>query len=261
MKFISWRLFYILIAVVIVFNAIYLYLTAWSRQPNIIAKRLINHHFHKSLLQFDGKNLIILLEQENQTDLELIPKPKSLERYWLDQVIQYVKTEEDLNFMDIGAKHGFFSLAVAAFGRRVLSVDSQPKHIVMVVQSLIANGLDKHVDLFLNYIGPYQSFEDKGREIQTISIDDLLYYTKRESPILMRINHEEPFEALNTANRFFSHRNITAVLMTIYNKNHYKKIKLFFKDKRFFSFSNFSSKKTSIPNQTRWPITVLWKRS
>lgn len=174
----------------------------------------------------------------------------SIETGKINNVINHFTSDPTLNFIDVGANLGVFSLNVAKLGRRVLAVEALNKNVQHACLSIRDGGLQNNIKILHNALsdrsgmvvnlgvdvknmgGTFVDFESDNIKktkrqygliiggtygsVLTITLDNILELEeiKDFKNVIMKIDIEGyEYKALLGAEKFFDSVNVKAVLM------------------------------------------------
>ncbi|XP_005111170.2 uncharacterized protein LOC101856851 [Aplysia californica] len=165
------------------------------------------------------------------------------ESHLVHQMAEVLKSDPTLQFIDMGANIGVYTMFAAACGKTVLSVEMLPANIHQIQHSLAESGLSNQVTLVNNALfsdhrsltanfisgnvgathlnvsktdfAKYGMQEDNSHTVtvKTICIDDLIPLLKSRK-VLIKIDIERTeAKALSCAHKFFDEVDVRAIQM------------------------------------------------
>lgn len=168
-----------------------------------------------------------------------IKKYRTWEDHNVKLVVDFLKLNEDVEFLDLGCNIGVYTLTVAKLGRRVVAVDANVANLIFLSRSLVLGGLqDRDVTLLWNAVSDrveevglvpgYRNIGGTGvktlgksdiidehteEKIISITLDDLVgFFENRTVFIKMDIEKYE-WKALSGAKTFLTRVNVEYILM------------------------------------------------
>ncbi|XP_046363452.1 uncharacterized protein LOC124140112 [Haliotis rufescens] len=206
-------------------------------------------------------------------------------------ILSELEKDPELGFMDLGSHVGAFSLSVAKFGRKVVSVDPLIENVQRLCKSIQKGGFTDRMTILFNPLGADHSFVnfkpisdnlggtsviassgssstspcDEPANSYTITLDDTLPYLPFKKAVLKMDIQEYEYYALSGAGRFFKEIEVPAILMEwVLMKSDINGKNLV----DLLSNWNYSAyepiiggKKLDINQFLSWPYDVLWKKA
>ena len=210
----------------------------------------------------------------------------------VDVIVQMLKADKELAFIDIGSSIGQFSLVAASMGRKVIAVDAFVRHTLMLARAVVLNNYQNLVRIVHNALSntyrnislvAFSGNPDRIRmktneyatmpvaeQVPTILMDDLVHVVDFRRA-LMKINiagQEVP--ALLQSVKLFTKVNIPVIIMewrggyrnwcrTDEEKAMVTLLLSFFKT-RGYRVYNTNMTSLDVNNWDHWPFHIIWKR-
>jgi FkbM family methyltransferase len=155
-------------------------------------------------------------------------------------IVSLLKKDPELGFMDLGSHMGVFSLSVAKFGRKVVSVDPLIENVQRLCKSVQKGGFTENVTIIFNPLSDKHAVVNFKREVgniggttvveaskattnadpgddsgdsYTVTLDDILPLLPFKKAILKMDVQEHEYHVLRGATKFFQHVHVPAILM------------------------------------------------
>ncbi|KAJ8307256.1 hypothetical protein KUTeg_015340 [Tegillarca granosa] len=174
----------------------------------------------------------------------LLLKRVGLKLNEIGQLLDYLKSDQNLNFIDIGANLGVFSLTVAKSGRKVLAIEALYKNVQRLCMSI----------------------SDGGLQIKTFTLDNLLEFDdiKYFKNVVIKIDIEGyEYKAILGGAKFFDNVNIKAIFMEWEfhkGKESGKGIIEFMLKRNFVPYSENGKNVLNTSESDKWGWNIIWKR-
>ncbi|KAJ8303199.1 hypothetical protein KUTeg_019595 [Tegillarca granosa] len=218
----------------------------------------------------------------------------------IDLLLKYLKSDPSLNFIDIGANLGVFTLNVAKFGRKVLAVEALNKNVQHLCLSVRDGKLQNNIKIIHNALSDKSgvtvnlgvdvnnmggTFVDDEAEntkkvkqywhleiggtygsVNTFTLDNLLDLEEMKDfkNVIIKIDIEGfEYKALIGGQKFFDSINIKAVFMEwVFHKgtSSGKKIIDFMIKRNFIPYLENGAKELDPSKSEAWDWNVLWLR-
>ncbi|XP_046569609.1 uncharacterized protein LOC124277932 [Haliotis rubra] len=206
-------------------------------------------------------------------------------------VLSELQKDPDLGFMDLGSHVGAYSLSVAVFGRKVVSVDPLIENVQRLCKSIQKGGFTDRMTIIFNPLGANHSLVNFKRipdnlggtsvvasstssltspcgepsDSYTITLDDILPYLPFKKAVLKMDIQEFEYYVLRGAGRFFKEIEVPAILMewvlmkTDINGENLVELLSSWK---YSAYEPIIGGKKLDPTHFRsWPYDVLWKKA
>ncbi|XP_046576755.1 uncharacterized protein LOC124284696 [Haliotis rubra] len=205
-------------------------------------------------------------------------------------ILTELKKDPELGFMDLGSHVGAFSLSVAKFGRKVISVDPLIENVKRLCKSIQKGGFTDRMTIIFNPLGFNHSFVNFKREFgnvggtsvvassgsstkspceepadsYTITLDDTLPFLPFKKAVLKMDIQEFEYYVLSGAKRFFQEIEVPAILMEWVlmktDVNGEKLVKLLVGMKYSAYAPSIGGAKLDPSQYKSWPYDVIWKK-
>lgn len=216
----------------------------------------------------------------------------------IHQLLTYLRSDPSLNFIDIGANLGVFTLNVAKFGRKVLAVEALNKNVQHLCLSVRDGHLQNNIKIIHNALsdkpgvtvnlgvdvnnmgGTFVDVEAENTKkvkkfwhleiggtygsVNTFTLDNLLELKeiKDFKNVIIKIDIEGfEYRALIGGQKFFDSVNIKAVFMEwVFHKNATsgKGIIEFMMKRNFVPYLENGSRQIDPSKSASWDWNVLW---
>ncbi|XP_048257222.1 uncharacterized protein LOC124128379 [Haliotis rufescens] len=208
----------------------------------------------------------------------------------INLVLSELKKDPELGFMDLGSHVGAFSLSVAKFGRKVVSVDPLIENVQRLCKSIQKGGFTDRMTIIFNPLGANHSFVnfkpdvgnvggtsvvassgssskspcEESADSYTITLDDTLPYLPFKKAVLKMDIQEYEYFVLRGSKRFFKEIEVPAILMEwvlmkadINGKN----LVDLLLGLQYSAYAPSIGGQKLDPNQYKsWPYDVIWKK-
>ncbi|CAC5391395.1 unnamed protein product [Mytilus coruscus] len=207
----------------------------------------------------------------------------------------HLLTNEDLQFVDLGANLGVYALAVAKFGRNVIAVDPLTSNVQRMCNSIIENNLGSKITLIYNALsdtrGTVSLGKDEknvggtfvmdrsnankvqgsnvngkiGEDIVTAKLDDLLNvpgFNFRKIIMKMDVEGYEGY-VLKGGTKFFEMVDVQAVFMEwmwLKSGAVTQEVLSFFTSRGYKPYVSTSGRELRVEDATGWPVDMMWKK-
>ncbi|XP_067672288.1 uncharacterized protein [Haliotis asinina] len=209
----------------------------------------------------------------------------------IELVLSELQKDPDLGFMDLGSHVGAFSLSVAEFGRKVVSVDPLIDNVQRLCKSIQKGGFTDRMTIIFNPLGANHSLVnfkripdnvggtsvvasstsslsstcDEPADSYTVTLDDIIPYLPFKKAVLKMDIQEFEYYVLRGAGRFFQEIKVPAILMEWMlmktDSNGENLVKLL-SSWNYSAYEPIIGGKKLDPTQfTSWPYDVLWKKA
>ncbi|XP_071112329.1 uncharacterized protein [Haliotis cracherodii] len=157
----------------------------------------------------------------------------------IDLIGSELNKDPELGFMDLGSHVGAYSLSVAKFGRKVVSVDPLIENVQRLCKSIQKGGYTDRMTIIFNPLGANNSLVNFKREVDnvggtnvvassgsspaspceesadsfTITLDDTLPYLPFKKAVIKMDIQEYEYYVISGAKRFFKEIDVPAILM------------------------------------------------
>lgn len=270
-------------------------LTKWNADDKI-CDNLPSNLRRATLHTSNGNTPIFVHEPSNDIHVSgSLVRSGSWEPHLLKLMSGLLSRDKELQFMDIGANLGVFSLAMAKFGRQVIAVEPLSINLHRFCSSIMAGKLTERITLVYNALSNKRENVSLGIDRQNIGgtyvvnnknmnkvrgsavggqYKDIVMTTKLDDildlpgfnfkKVIMKMDVEgyENF-VLNGGGRFFDVIDVQAVLMEWMwqrSGNAAQQILKFYANRGYkpFTPANVPLKTT---HSSAWPVDVIWKKS
>ena len=252
-------------------------------QINILKFEIKPHQFMKSSLLVGNKNIFIFLHGPQDFISQHIINTGNWEIKWINEMLLFAKGRTSMQLLDLGCNLGVYSLSMAAFGHKVIAVDANRNNTDRLVQSVIANGFQKNVNIVSNAIsdvhkefsmnsmesniGGQNIVEKKNNSyfVKSIWMDELLPLVNKTMDTVIKIDIQgSEIDSIKKASELFDKCKIIAILIEWIliktNKEIYILIS-FFMSRNYRPYSTFfSTVELDISNIGAWPYDVVWRK-
>ncbi|XP_076081479.1 uncharacterized protein LOC143052357 isoform X1 [Mytilus galloprovincialis] len=213
----------------------------------------------------------------------------------VNSVISLLKPDEDLQFVDLGANLGVYTLGVAKFGRNVIAVDPLTSNVQRMCNSIIENNLGSKITLIYNALsdtrGTVSLGKDEknvggtfvmdrsnankvqgsnvngkiGEDVVTAKLDDLLNIPGFNfKKIIMKMD-VEGYEGyvLKGGTKFFEMVDVQAVFMEwmwLKSGTVTQEVLSFFTSRGYKPYIATSGRELRVEDATNWPVDMMWKK-
>ncbi|XP_046583498.1 uncharacterized protein LOC124290738 [Haliotis rubra] len=210
----------------------------------------------------------------------------------IDLVLSELKKDPELGFMDVGAHVGAFSLSVAKFGRKVVSVDPLVENVLRLCKSIQKGGFTDRMTIFFNPLGANHSLVNFERpeegnlggtkvvassgssspspcheptDTYTITLDNTLPYLPFKKAVLKIDVENYEYFVLKGAGKFFEEIEVPAILMEwVFKKNDVngKHLVALLSNWGYSAYEpTIGGKKLDLDRFQNWKyLDVLWKK-
>ncbi|XP_048757893.2 uncharacterized protein LOC125668129 [Ostrea edulis] len=219
-------------------------MTMWKIQPGMCSTNTTA--FHRAVLRTSvGSTPIFIYDPKNDIWVSgHIVKYGNWEGKHIDLIIDLLKQDPELQFLDIGANVGVFALPVALFGRRVLAIDALAMNIQRLCSSVIVGNFSDRIKIVYNALSDVHELVSLGKDnnnvggtfvakdknsnkvrgsnivgnygtVQTITLNNILSLPNFDfKKVVIKID-VEGYEnrVFKGAEQFFDNVNVQAVLM------------------------------------------------
>lgn len=192
------------------------------------------HCSHLSLIENFGFNICVYPDQANKS----IIHDRLMDHDAMVSILLRLLKNKELDFIDIGAGVGVFTMAAASLGRRVVSVEpirANQQCLVKAAQLnrvsnnivLVPNAIsDSHINVTLPFLSGSKndsSFEDStqcppngscSQQVPTMTLNDLLPYIPSKRAVLRLDIPGHSMEAIVKTKRFFKRIKVPLIILT-----------------------------------------------
>jgi FkbM family methyltransferase len=213
----------------------------------------------------------------------------------IDLIVDLLKQDPELQFIDIGTNVGAFALSVALFGRRVLAVDALAMNIQRLCSSVIVGNFSNRIKIVYNALSDVHEMVSLGMDnnnvggtfvakdrnsnkargshivgnygtVQAITLNDILSLPNFDfKKVVFKIDVEGyENKVFKGAEQFFDNVNVQAVLME------WMWLKTGSAGQEILDFMLRKNMEPHVPNKlpnplpiggrANWPNDVLWRK-
>ncbi|KAJ8307255.1 hypothetical protein KUTeg_015339 [Tegillarca granosa] len=277
-------------------NCVYSYQNKWEVNTEVckgcfkfLKTRLKTRFGNTPIYVYDPKNDVFVSKSiiaKGEFDAEKI-----------GQLLDYLKSDQNLNFIDIGANLGVFSLTVAKSGRKVLAIEALYKNVQRLCMSISDGGLQSNLKVIYNAVSDktgvvvnlgvdennmggtftlkiqrklkkkitLKSAEHTDqlqplRWTNLLELDDIKYFKN----VVIKIDIEGfEYKAILGSERFFDNVKIKAVFMEwVFHKGKEsgKGIIEFMLKRNFVPYSDNGKNILNTSESDKWELNIIWKR-
>ncbi|KAJ8307258.1 hypothetical protein KUTeg_015342 [Tegillarca granosa] len=280
-------------------NCVYSYQNKWEVNTEVckgcfkfLKTRLKTRFGNTPIYVYDPKNDVFVSKSiiaKGEFDAEKI-----------GQLLDYLTSDPNLNFIDIGANLGVFSLTVAKSGRKVLAIEALYKNVQRLCMSIRDGGLQSNLKVIYNAVSDKTgvvvnlrvdennmggTFVDLDAEntkkikkennlkiggtygsVTTFTLDNLLELDdiKYFKNVVIKIDIEGfEYKAILGSERFFDNVKIKAVFMEwVFHKGKEsgKGIIEFMLKRNFVPYSDNGKNILNTSESDKWELNIIWKR-
>lgn len=210
-------------------------------------------------------------------------------------VLSFLQKDADLQFVDLGANLGVYTLAVAKIGREVIAVDPLTSNVQRMCNSIIDNRFGNKIKLVYNALSDKRGTVSLGKDdknvggtfvmdrsnankvegsnlngkfsqdVITAKLDDLLNlpgFNFRKIIMKMDVEGYEGY-VLNGGKKFFDSVDVQAVFMEwmwLKSGRVTQDVLTFFTSRGYKPYLTSSQTELSIQDATNWPVDMMWKK-
>ncbi|XP_060085931.1 uncharacterized protein LOC132565309 [Ylistrum balloti] len=228
--------------------------TSWTRETNICASidnQIYHGDFFRVPLESQVGSLSVFIHNPTKDGLSgKIYKERRWEPNILNVILLFLRTDDDTNFIDIGANIGLHGLQIAKYGRKVLALEASKHNVQHICASTHYGRFHDYVKVVYNAAGKNhetsniilggwgdlagnfvnisntrkQKFKTDGKfaykdttvSVPTVTLDDLLSWQHfeiyKKSFIKMDVEGSEHL-VMEGAKRFMQNSNIKGIIM------------------------------------------------
>ncbi|XP_041361984.1 uncharacterized protein LOC121377956 [Gigantopelta aegis] len=217
-----------------------------------------------------------------------LSKKQGWESEHIQLVLDEMKHDPEIGFLDIGSHIGIYTINIAKTGRKVIAVDILVGNLLRLCKSIQKGELTKNVILFFNPLADghqVMTFRDQGTSafpeknknpasasvspckesmsFHTATLDDVLpFMTFRRAFIKMDVESFE-YKVVKGGRRFFSEIDVKGILMEwVLQKNaEGKRLVDEMLQLNYVPYNpDGSNNELNTKNHTSWPHDVLWRK-
>ncbi|XP_071094936.1 uncharacterized protein [Haliotis cracherodii] len=205
-------------------------------------------------------------------------------------ILSELKKDPELGFLDLGSHVGAFSLSVAMFGRKVVSVDPLIENVQRLCKSIQKGGFTDRMTILFNPVGANHSLVsfkredgnvggtsvvapnrsssqspcDESTDSYTITLDDTLPYLPFKKAFIKVDIQEYEYYVLNGTDRFFKEIEVPGIFMEwelMKSDINGKNLVDLLSGLKYSAYEPRIGGRKLDPNQYQsWPFDVLWKK-
>ena len=203
----------------------------------------------------------------------------------VNAVVDEMKKDPSIQFLDLGAQLGTHTLVVSLLGRNVVAVDPLQANVLRLCKSLRAGRFKNNVTVVFNALSDdhrkisfildkgnlggtritsrgatlNESIANRGDSLYTVLLDELLPFVNFKKAFMKIDVETHELEVIKGGMKFFREVNITGILMEwMFHRKDGQELKVLMHN---LGFRPFDSHRKSRLNETRhdnWPDDVLW---
>ncbi|XP_069105966.1 uncharacterized protein [Argopecten irradians] len=131
--------------------------TSWTRDPNVCSSidyQIYHGDFFRVPLESQVGSLSVFIHNPTKDGLSgKIYRERKWEPSILNVILLFLRTDDDTNFIDIGANIGLHGLQIAKYGRRVLAVEASRHNVQHICASTHYGRFHDYVKVIYNAAG------------------------------------------------------------------------------------------------------------
>ena len=218
-----------------------------------------------------------------------IQSTSAWEKELIQMMFQILDQNPDMEFLDLGCNIGAYTVSIAKYGRRTVSVDANKNNLIFLSRSLTLGNIQDRATLIWNAIADKNEIVSLNFEAKNVggtfvkSIKDAAAANDEQTVMAITLNNitdifrgknllikmdiqEHEWYALQGARDFFKAVNITHILMEwVLHKTLPSggEIVKYMVEHKFSAYNPRSNPKQVLSNDnwSTWPYDVLWIKS